>query len=52
MPFLSFKGTTLAYLLKRSMAHNNPLLYLLLNYVSAKSTTQMLPLNDELILLS
>ena len=40
MPFLSFKGTTQAYLLKISIAHNknlNPLLTLLINCKSAKS---------------
>ena len=50
MPFLSFKGTTHAYLLKRSMAHNKyliPLLYLLINCMSAKSTPQILSLNKE-----
>ena len=50
MPFLSFKGTTLAYLLKISITHNknlNPLLNLLNNYISAKSTPQILSLNDE-----
>ena len=50
MPFLSFKGTTLAYLLKISITHNKnllPLLYLLNNYISAKSTPQILSLNVE-----
>ena len=50
MPFLSFKVTTKAYLLKRSMAHKKyliPLLYLLINCISAKSTPQMLPLTEE-----
>ena len=50
MPFLSFKGTTQAYLLKISITHNKnlrPLLYLLNNYISAKSTPQILSLNVE-----
>ena len=49
-PFLSFKGTTRAYLLKISMAHNEylfPLLYLLSDRITAKSTPQILSLNDE-----
>ena len=39
-PSLSFKGTTQAYLLKISITHNKnliPLLYLLINRISAKS---------------
>ena len=39
MLFLSFKKRTEAYLLKGSMAHYKyviPLLYLLINYISAK----------------
>ena len=50
MPFLSFNGTTQAYLLKISRAHNknlNPLLNLLNSCISAKSTPQILSLNDE-----
>ena len=50
MPFLSFKGTTQAYLLKISITHNKnlrPLLYLLNNYISAKSTPKILSLNVE-----
>ena len=50
MPFLSFKGTTQAYLLKITITHNKnllPLLYLLNNYISAKSTPQILSLNVE-----
>ena len=42
-PFLSFKGTTQAYLLKISIAHNknlNPLLSLLFNCISARSAPQ------------
>ena len=49
-PFLSFKGTTQAYLLKISITHNKnliPLLYLLHNCISAKSAPQILPLNVE-----
>ena len=47
-PFLYFKGTTQAYLLKISITHNKnliPLLYLLKNYISAKSELQVLSLN-------
>ena len=47
MPFLSFKGTTHAYLLKISMTHNKNLfllLNLLINYISAKSVLQILSL--------
>ena len=50
MLFLSFKGTTKAYLLKISITHNKnliPLLYLLNNCISAKSTRQILSLNVE-----
>ena len=50
MPFLSFKGITQSYLLKTSITHNkniNPLLNLLINCVSAKSTPQILSLNEE-----
>ena len=48
-PFLSFKGTTQAYLLKISITHNKnliPLLYLFNNYISGKSAPQILSLND------
>ena len=50
MPFLSFKGTTQAYLLKISITHNknlNHLLNLLNNCISAKSAPQILSLNQE-----
>ena len=50
MPFLSFKGTTQAYLLKISITHNKnliPLLYLLNNCISAKLISQILSLNVE-----
>ena len=50
MSFLSFKGITQAYLLKMSIAHNqnlNPLSNLLNNCISAKSTPQILSLNEE-----
>ena len=50
MLFLSFKGITQAYLLKISIIHNknlNPLLNLLNNCMSAKSTPQILSLNEE-----
>ena len=50
MPFLSFKGTTQAYLRKISITHNKnliPLLYLLNNCISTKSTPQILSLNVE-----
>ena len=50
IPFLSFKGTTQAYLPKISITHNKdliPLLYLLNNCMSAKSTPQILSLNAE-----
>ena len=54
IPFLSFKGTTQAYLLKISITHNKyliPLLYLLNNSISAKSAPQILSLNVEYTLL-
>ena len=50
MPFLSFKGITQAYLLKISITHNknlNPLLNLLNSCISAKSTPQILSLNEK-----
>ena len=49
-PFLSFKGTTQAYLLKISITHNknlNPSLNLLINSISAKSAPQILSLDPE-----
>ena len=48
IPFLSFKGTTQAYLLKISITHHKnliPLLYLLNNCIFAKSAPQILSLN-------
>ena len=50
IPFVSFKGKTHAYFLKRSIARNKylfPLFYLLNDCISAKSTPQMLSLNEE-----
>ena len=50
MPFLSLKGTIQAYFLKISITHNqnlNPLLNLLNNCISAKSTPQIISLNEE-----
>ena len=50
IPLVSFKGTTHTYLLKRSIARNKylfPLFYLLNDCISAKSTPQMLSLNEE-----
>ena len=50
VPFLSFTGATQAYLLNKSIAHNKylvPLFYLLSDCISAKSTPQILSLNDE-----
>ena len=50
IPFLSFKGTTQAYLLKIPITHNKNLihlLYLLNNCISAKSGPQILSLNAE-----
>ena len=49
MPFLSFKEITQAYLLKISIPNNktlNPLLNLLNSCISAKSTPQILSLNE------
>ena len=49
-PFLSFKGTTQAHLLKISIAHNKnliPLLYLLNNCIAARSAAQILSLNAD-----
>ena len=54
IPVLSFKGKTQAYLLKISITHNKnliPLLYLLNNFISAKSAPQILSLNAEYIFL-
>ena len=53
-PFLSYKGTAEAYLLKISTTHNKnliPLLYLLNNCISAKLAPQILPLNAACIFL-
>ena len=50
IPFLSFNGTTNAYLLNKSIAHKRyliPLFFLLNNCVSAKSTPHILSLNCE-----
>ena len=50
MPFLSFNGTTQAYLLKISITHNknvNSLLNLFVSCISAKSSPQILSLNAE-----
>ena len=50
IPFLSFKGTSHAYLLKISMAHNKNLvllLNLLINCISAQSALQISSLNEE-----
>ena len=49
-PFLSFNGTTKTYLENKSIAHKRyliPLLYLLINCISAKSTLQILSLKEE-----
>ena len=53
-PFLSFKGTTHAYLMNKSITHKRyliPLLYLLINCISAKSTPLILSLKEEYTLL-
>ena len=53
-PSLSFRGTTKAYLENKSIAHKRyliPLLYLLNNCLSAKSTPQILSLKEEYTLL-
>ena len=50
IPFLFFKGITHAYLLKISITRNKcliPLLNSLTNYISAKSATQVLSLNEK-----
>ena len=49
-PFLSFKEIFHAYLLKTSIADNEkqmPLLTLLINLISARSTPQILSINGE-----
>ena len=49
-PFLTFKGTIQAYLLKKTMTYNKNLiglLDLLINCISAKSTPQMLSLKNN-----
>ena len=48
--FLFFAGAAHAYILKISRTHNknwNPLLYLLINCVSARSAYQILSSKDE-----
>ena len=50
IPLLPFKWTTYVYLLKKSISHNKyliSLLYLLNDCISAKSTPQILSLQDE-----
>ena len=50
VPHLSFIGRTQAYLRNKSIARYKyliPLLYLVSDGISAKSTPQILPLNDE-----
>ena len=50
IPFLSFKGITHAYLLKISITHNknlNPLVNLLIKFISARSAPQILSLKNE-----
>ena len=50
IPFLSYKGTTQAYLLKILIKHSknpNPLLNLLISCISTKSAPQILSLNPE-----
>ena len=49
-PFIYFKGTTHAYLLKISLTYNKTrilLLNLLLNCILARSTPQILSVKDE-----
>ena len=49
-PFLSYKGITQAYLLKKSITYNkslNPSLNLLINCISAQSAPQLLSLDPE-----
>ena len=53
-PSLTFKRTSQAYLVKISKTHNKnliSLLHLLINCMSAKSTQQILSLNNEYTLL-
>ena len=48
--FSSFKGITHAYLLQMSITRNknlNPLLNLLINYISASSSTQILSIKGN-----
>ena len=52
IPFLSFNGTTNAYLLYKSITHlylksKTPLFFLLNDYMSAESTPHILSLNCE-----
>lgn len=50
IPFLTFKGTTDAFLLKISMTHNenrNPLLCLLIICISARSAPRIFSLKDQ-----
>ena len=50
IPFLSFNGTTNAYLLYKSITHKRyliPLFLLLNNFMSAKSTPHILSLDCE-----
>ena len=50
IPFLPFKGTTYAYLLKILITHNKkriPLLNLLTNSISARLAPQILSIKDE-----
>ena len=49
-PFLFFKETTQAYLLKISITHNKnliPSFYLLITYISERSAPQIWSLNQE-----
>ena len=53
MTFVSSRGTTHEYLLKILITHNKnqiSLLYLLINYISARSAPQILSVRDEHIL--
>ena len=48
LPFLSFKGLTLAYLVKTSITHNKYLTFRFIEFndpISAKSVDQILSLN-------
>ena len=54
MPFLSFKGTTHAYLLKISITHDENrthLLHLLINCIAATAAPQVLVLSIQLTFL-